>query len=300
MALSMNPCSLMNPATGFTTVTAPSPFGGGMLRRRCIQDITPRARIPRIPGRPPPPPRPEGERRIRRKEFVSGFTLGIALAVAGYEVGPSMRMYPTARDVPERLIRQQGWISGIVETVPDGDGFRLTHTPLVGISLNLPPPFGSLGDPSKRRLSERTISVRLYGVDAPEMGKFGHTNQPFAVKSKKYLESQILGKKVHVQTLSRDQYGRIIGRTKVGMWPFRSDPSEGLLKEGLAEVYRGRGAQYAGNEARLEGYEDTAKRAGKGMWSQGAKRVSPGEYKRAIREEAAAAQVKKTATTAVG
>jgi len=188
------------------------------------------------------------------------------------------------------------------------------------------------------------------------MGKFGHTNQPFAVKSKKYLESQILGKKVHVQTLSRDQYGRIIGRTKVGMWPFRSDPSEGaagsrndgifkddvndhfsfksggraaaatsdnkrsrllyvpkvlfnigcfadiagLLKEGLAEVYRGRGAQYAGNEARLEGYEDTAKRAGKGMWSQGAKRVSPGEYKRAIREEAAAAQVKKTATTAVG
>jgi len=70
---------------------------------------------------------------------------------------------------------------------------------------------------------------------------------------------------------------------KTGSWPFKTDMSEALLEKGFAEVYRGGGAQYAGNENRLKGLEKEARASRRGMWSQ--KRYeSPAEYKRKMRQ----------------
>jgi len=209
---------------------------------------------------------------------------GLLAAVAGYEIQPYTVSYSTAADVPEKLVRRQGWLGGVVASVPDGDGLRIEHIPPV----NIPSFFGQANQVRQQKLSARTISIRLYGIDAPEVAKFGQKGQPYAQESKKYLQNMVQGRHVNVQMLSRDQYGRIVGRVRVGRWPFRADVSEEMLKGGLAEVYTGGGAQYAGNEMELRALEAHAKNEKRGMWEMGESRLeSPADYKRRMRAAAA-------------
>lgn len=59
------------------------------------------------------------------------------------------------------------------------------------------------------RTSCRKHSVRLANVDAPEKGTKGGT------KATKQLKSLIQGKKVEINTVARDIYGRAIARVTV-------------------------------------------------------------------------------------
>ena len=59
---------------------------------------------------------------------------------------------------------QRSRIRGYVTSIGDADGFRLYHRPgpyLVGLLYPVPK--------DKKLLKDRTISVRLAGVDAPEV-----------------------------------------------------------------------------------------------------------------------------------
>jgi len=80
-----------------------------------------------------------------------------------------------ARDRPDR-----GPANGIVHHVADGDSFSLT-----------------LAD-------GRRISVRILGIDAPEMG------QPFADIARQYLRNLIEGQIVNITTLKIDPFGRAV------------------------------------------------------------------------------------------
>jgi len=60
------------------------------------------------------------------------------------------------------------------------------------------------------RTSSRKHSVRLANVDAPEKGTKGGT------KATKQLKSLIQGKKVEVNTVARDTYGRAVAKVKRG------------------------------------------------------------------------------------
>lgn len=60
------------------------------------------------------------------------------------------------------------------------------------------------------RTSSRKHSVRLANVNAPEKGRKGET------KATQQLKSLIQGKKVEVETIARDVYGRTVARVKVG------------------------------------------------------------------------------------
>lgn len=59
---------------------------------------------------------------------------------------------------------------------------------------------------------------------------------------------------VRIKLLSRDQYARAVCSVSYPglFWPLRKDLSEELLKEGLAVMYRLKGAQYDGKFAYLE------------------------------------------------
>ena len=57
--------------------------------------------------------------------------------------------------------------------------------------------------------SSRKNDVRLAGVDAPEKGQPGYG----AAKLK--LQSEIGGKSVEIDTVSRDKYGRAVAKVKV-------------------------------------------------------------------------------------
>ena len=60
------------------------------------------------------------------------------------------------------------------------------------------------------RTSSRKHSVRLANVNAPEKGKKG------GAKATQQLKSLIQGKKVEVNTLARDTYGRAVAKVKRG------------------------------------------------------------------------------------
>ena len=60
------------------------------------------------------------------------------------------------------------------------------------------------------RTSSRKHSVRLANVNAPEKGKKG------GAKATQQLKSLIQGKKVEVNTVARDTYGRAVAKVKRG------------------------------------------------------------------------------------
>jgi len=61
--------------------------------------------------------------------------------------------------------------------------------------------------------------VRLYGIDAPELGKYGNPSMPFADEARKYTQSLVDEKIVQVKMLRRDRYARVIGRVTVRYVP---------------------------------------------------------------------------------
>ncbi|KAJ2590021.1 putative endonuclease lcl3 [Coemansia sp. RSA 1722] len=195
---------------------------------------------------------------------------------AGISFGIYMmfKRYQTCGDIPDSVIKSHKKFYGIVMDVSDGDTIRVYHTPL--IQWFNPPP------QKKRGISNFTISVRLSAVDAPEVSHFGKPAQPLSKEAKDYLASQILGKRVSIKPLSKDQYSRLVATVSYRqMLVFKKNAAHEMLKQGLGQLYRGGGAQYDGEKDLLESLEANAKRAKRGVW--GLKKgdyESPAEYKR--------------------
>ncbi|EJK51932.1 hypothetical protein THAOC_28850, partial [Thalassiosira oceanica] len=115
------------------------------------------------------------------------------------------RQFDTADDIPADLFRERSSIRGRVVRVIDGDTIRVRHTPLY--------PLSSGADGCRdRKLTECTISVRLYGVDAPETAKFGNPGQPYSQEAKDFVTRSVKDRVVSVKLLGRDRYSRVIGR----------------------------------------------------------------------------------------
>lgn len=121
--------------------------------------------------------------------------------------------------------RERGRMGGSVVRVVDGDTLDL----------------------EKRR-------VRLAGIDAPEYPK-----GCLGVRAKERLEELVLGRKVEVEEISKDNFGRSVGFVFVG----GELVNRILVEEGLARV-RGEDLKYS---ALLREREREAKKAKRGIWS---------------------------------
>eukprot|EP00741_Cyanophora_paradoxa_P000375 tig00000403_g366.t1 len=120
-------------------------------------------------------------------------------------------------------------------SVADGDTFRLRHAP-----------DGKSATPFKGKKSEHSISVRLAGVDSPELPHGSNPGQPFGPEARAAL-SKILGDQtLSVQLLRRDQYGRVVAHVTTEKGEL---PAAVLLREGLAVVYEGGGSVYGPGKA---------------------------------------------------
>ncbi|KAJ1730185.1 putative endonuclease lcl3, partial [Coemansia biformis] len=194
----------------------------------------------------------------------SGIALGLYLM---------LRRYQTGADVPESAIKAHRKLRGYVVDVSDGDTIRLYHTPLLRWFEPAPE--------KKRGLSKYTISVRLSAVDAPEAAHFGNPAQPLSAESKDLLSSQVLGKRVTIKLLSRDQYSRVVStvtyRRFFGL--VKTNAAHVMLREGMASLYTGGGAQYDGEKELLQRIEAQAKQQKRGIWGL-KKYESPAEYKK--------------------
>ena len=190
------------------------------------------------------------------------------------------RQYDTANDIPTSYYKDRKAIRGRVVKVIDGDTLRIRHTPLYPFSKG---ERGCIG----RKLTECTISVRLYGVDAPETAKFGNDGQPYSLEAKQYISNNVQDRVVKVKLLRKDQYSRVIGviTTRNKFIPFlKTDLSRGLAERGYASLYTGGGAEYDGRKDVLERKIKKAQDKKRGIWSNGVDDFAdPAAYKREIR-----------------
>ena len=174
------------------------------------------------------------------------------------------RQYDTANDIPKSYFKDKKIIRGKVVKVIDGDTIRIRHTPLYPLSK---------GDKGciDRKLTECTISVRLYGVDAPETPTFGNEGQPYAQEAKEYISKQAYDKNVKIKLLRKDQYSRVVGSVTTQKYkyiPFiKTDLSQGLAANGYASLYTGGGSEYNGRRNELERKIKRAQNKKRGIWS---------------------------------
>ena len=135
-------------------------------------------------------------------------------------------------------------VTGTVTKVSDGDTIHVTT-------------------PEKTKLT-----VRLYGMDAPETPKInqrtGHINkpgQPYGEESWKALEAKIMGKQVRLDIIDIDRYKRMVGV----IWIDNRNINLEMVKEGYAEAY----LEYLKEPYRAQFIraEKEARSARRGIWS---------------------------------
>jgi endonuclease YncB( thermonuclease family) len=216
--------------------------------------------------------------------------------------------FETVDDVPSRYFIEDRVVYGRVERAIDGDTVRIRHcrysfycedrmkkvTSLGGSRLiSLEPP---------KRIYDSTLSIRLYGVDCPEIQKRKNDppSQPFGDVAKEYISNSVLGKKVKVTLLSKDRYGRAIGKVETPRKFIlfgRKDLSIELIRRGLATLYTGGGAEYSNNLDILKSKQAEAQKEKRGIWSLGKDMISPAEFKRKQRHQRSHQQKATTITT---
>jgi micrococcal nuclease len=112
------------------------------------------------------------------------------------------------------------------------------------------------GDTIKALQYGDIVSIRLYGIDAPEM------NQPFGKESRDRLASLLSGRTFDVEVIDKDNFGRLIAiiTTPHGC------VNERLIKDGCAWVYK----QYCKHPdcKKWADYESRSRSEKKGLWSQ--------------------------------
>lgn len=163
-----------------------------------------------------------------------------ASSVSSSTANMNLYQFETAGMVPRIYFEEKRSIYGFVERVMDGDTIRISHAPFYPFDGKVPSPI------TKRGISDMTIAVRLYGIDAPEVAKNkNQTSQPFGEESKQFTSDTVFHKMVKVTLLQKDKYGRVVGAVETidGLVPSK-DLSIELAKRGLAELYTGGGAQY--------------------------------------------------------
>ena len=132
------------------------------------------------------------------------------------------------------------------------------------------------GDTLKAESQGYEITVRLVGIDSPETSKNkNEPGQPFSQKAKIHLQKLVLNKTVEIEGYGLDRYSRVLGVLYVDGLNVNLE----MVKEGLAEVYKGKPALGFDNRPYWDA-EQEARKNKRGMWSQGDKYISPKEWRK--------------------
>lgn len=119
------------------------------------------------------------------------------------------------------------------------------------------------------------FTLRMAGIDSPEIGFDHRPGQPFGRRAKKYLAELVADKKVSIKSYGTGGYNRQLAEV------FHDDKNVNIemIKAGLAEVYSGKlpGTLDAGAYFKAQA---AAKKGRKGMWGQGRKYISPRQWRK--------------------
>ena len=125
------------------------------------------------------------------------------------------------------------------------------------------------GDSIKVKGYNLIFMVRLVGIDAPETGGKSYPGQPFSNKAKTFLTDRITGQKVILKSYGMGGYNRQLAEVFFNNKNINLE----ILKNGLAEIYKGRPAKGI-NISLYRDAESQAKKEHKGIWS-----LKPSDYK---------------------
>eukprot|EP01084_Bolivina_argentea_P133963 236389_1 len=158
-------------------------------------------------------------------------------------------------------------ISCIVAKVTDGDTVRVQHKP-----------WWLLFPKNEGKLIDRTVSVRLYGIAAPETG------QPWGEEATRFVKRCLTPERqVQVKLLAIDRYGHAVGtilhrKRYASFWKLE-DRSKELLKKGLAILFTGKSISYDGHRLEMERLEEDARKLKRGVWMNGGLDETPSQYR---------------------
>jgi endonuclease YncB( thermonuclease family) len=130
------------------------------------------------------------------------------------------------------------------------------------------------GDTLQVKTVDSTLTVRVWGVDAPEL------SQPFGNSAAAFARVMLDGQIVTVKVKAKDRYGRVVG--EVVMKDGRIFGNE-LLRAGLAWWYK----EYAPRDVGKRKLEQEAMDERRGLWSGGVQ-VAPWEWRKRVRPKDAA------------
>ena len=133
------------------------------------------------------------------------------------------------------------------------------------------------GDTIKVLNDGKAVTVRLYGIDAPEM------DQDSGLHAKRLVSAFVAGRDIEIRPLDVDTYGRTVGLVYVD----GNVLNELMIRNGYAWVYRYHcRVKFCADWNKLE---REARRQKKGMWGN-AKIVPPWEWRRQHGQKAAQAK----------
>lgn len=135
------------------------------------------------------------------------------------------------------------------------------------------------GDTIEVLRDNRSVTVRLDGIDAPEIG------QPFGRNAKSRLSQLCFNENCELIESGRDKYGRTLATVTV----FDRSMNLRLVSEGLAWHYK----KYSDDPA-LAAAETAARKAKSGLWKEG-KPIPPWEWRNMPAQEKTLAATGRTA-----
>jgi micrococcal nuclease len=100
----------------------------------------------------------------------------------------------------------------------------------------------------------KTVTIRLYGADAPEM------SQPSGPMSRAALGTLLVGQTLTIQPITHDRYGRLVAQVGTSAYP---SVEKRQVETGLAWW----SPQYAPDARDLRAAEDQARNAKTGLWA---------------------------------
>lgn len=122
------------------------------------------------------------------------------------------------------------------------------------------------GDTLAMSCDKGKLKVRVWGIDAPEMGQ-----RPWGDRARDQLQGLLSNGAIRVEVADTDRYGRTVAR----LYENGQDIGLALVRQGRAVVYR----QYNNSPAYRKAQEQ-ARREGLGIWSQPGAQQEPWEWRK--------------------
>ena len=131
------------------------------------------------------------------------------------------------------------------------------------------------GDSLQVMALDLVFSIRLVGIDAPEIGSEDLKGQPFSLEAKAYLEHLLNNREAGVKSYGADGYHRQLAE----VFADGKNINIEMIKQGLAEVYKGDPPKTLDLSLYLK-EEETARKSWKGIWKLGKSYKSPKQWRR--------------------